>query len=123
MNKQFLRFALVGAAATITTYAVLIIGVEGFHFNAVISSVVGYGLGVMVNYILNYRYTFSSNQSHHVVIPRFLAVMAAGMLINATVMYAGMNWLGLHYMFAQLAAVGVVLMLSFTANRLWTFAD
>ena len=123
MKNQFLRFALVGTAATVTTYVVLIAGVEGLHVNAVTASVVGYTLGIVVNYILNYRYTFGSEQHHHVVIPKFLTVMVIGMFINASVMYAGINWFGFHYMLAQLAAVVVVLMLSFTANRLWAFAD
>ena len=123
MKNQFLRFVLVRTAATITTYAVLIVGVEGLHIDAIAASVVGYVLGIMVNYILNYRFTFGSGQRHHVVIPKFLTVMVIGMFINAAVMYMGINWLGFHYMLAQLAAVGVVLMLSFTANRLWAFAD
>jgi putative flippase GtrA len=123
LKNQFLRFALVGSAATITTYAILIIGVEGLHINAVAASVTGYLLGIGVNYFLNYRYTFGSDQHHHVVIPKFLAVMMVGMFINAAVMYTGTNWLGFHYMLAQLAAVVIVLMLSFTANRFWAFAD
>lgn len=123
MKNQFLRFALAGTTATVTTYAVLIVGVEGLHINAVTASVAGYVLGIVVNYILNYRYTFGSDQHHHVVIPKFLAVMVVGMFINAGVMYAGINGLGFHYMLAQLVAVAVVLMLSFTANRLWAFAD
>jgi putative flippase GtrA len=123
LKNQFLRFALVGSAATITTYAILIVGVEGLHINAVAASVTGYLLGIGVNYFLNYRYTFGSDQHHHVVIPKFLAVMMVGMFINAAVMYTGTNWLGFHYMLAQLAAVVIVLMLSFTANRFWAFAD
>ena len=123
LKNQFLRFALAGTAATITTYAVLIVGVEGLHINAVTASVAGYMAGIVVNYLLNYRYTFGSDQHHHVVIPRFLTVMLGGMFINAAVMYAGINWLGFHYLLAQLAAVAVVLMLSFTANRRWSFAD
>ena len=123
LKNQFLRFALVGTAATFTTYSVLIVGVEGLHTNAVTASIVGYLLGMVVNYILNYRYTFGSDQHHHVVIPKFLVVMVVGMSINAAVMYAGTNWFGLHYLLAQLAAVAMVLMVSFTANRLWAFAN
>lgn len=122
MKTQFLRFAQVGVVATVTTYAVLIVGVEGLHTNAVAASAAGYVAGVVVNYILNYWYTFGSDQRHQVVIPKFLAVMAGGMLINAAVMYSGINWLGMHYVLAQLAAVAVVFMWSFTANRLWAFA-
>ena len=110
-------------AATVTTYAVLIVGVEGLRINAVTASIAGYMLGMVVNYLLNYRYTYGSDQHHHVVIPKFLAVMMVGMCINAAVMYAGIKWLGFHYMLAQLAAVALVLLLSFTANRWWAFAD
>ena len=123
MKNQFLRFALVGSAATLTTYIVLIVGVEGFHVNAVIASVVGYAFGIAVNYVLNYRYTFDSEQHHHVVLPRFLLVMVIGMFLNAAIMYSGTIWFGLHYMVAQLCAVAIVFMLSFSANRLWAFAD
>jgi putative flippase GtrA len=123
MKNQFLKFALVGATATITTYFVLIVSVEFFGINAVPASIVGYALGVTVNYILNYRFTFSSDQHHHIVLPKFLTVMVVGMIINAAVMYAGINWFGMHYMLAQLLAVAMVFILSFTANRFWTFAD
>lgn len=123
LKNQFLRFALVGAAATVTTYVVLIAGVEGLGINAVTASAVGYTMGIAVNYILNYRYTFGSDQHHHVVLPKFLVVMVTGMFINAAVMYTGINWFGMHYMLAQLLAVAIVFMLSFTANRLWAFAD
>jgi putative flippase GtrA len=123
LKNQFLRFALVGSAATLTTYVVLIVGVEGFQVNAVIASVVGYALGIAVNYVLNYRYTFGSDQHHHIVLPRFLLVMFLGMFLNAAIMYSGTKWLGVHYMIAQLCAVAIVFMLSFSANRLWAFAD
>ena len=123
MKQQFLKFALVGTAATMTTYTVLIVGVEILHINAVTASIAGYMLGIIVNYLLNYRYTFGSEQHHQVVFPKFLLVMVIGMLINAAVVFAGINWLGIHYMLAQLAAVAMVFMLSFTANRLWTFVN
>ena len=112
-----------GVTATIVTYAVLIAGVEGLHMNAVTASVAGYALGIVVNYILNYQYTFNSERHHKVVFPRFLVVAVLGMLMNAFLMYTGINWLGFHYILAQLFAVAIIFMLSFTANRLWTFAD
>ena len=110
-------------AATVTTYVVLIAGVELFRINPVVSSVIGYALGTAVNYALNYRFTFASENKHQVVIPRFLAVMTVGMLMNAGIMWLGINLLGVHYLLAQLVAVAMVLLWSYSANRLWTFAD
>lgn len=123
MKAQILRFAIVGLAATVTTYAVLITAVEGFQVNAVSASVVGYAMGIVVNYVLNRRYTFGSTQKHRTAIPKFLVVMGIGMALNAAIMYAGINWIEMNYLVAQLAAVAVVLTWSFTINRFWTFAD
>jgi putative flippase GtrA len=123
LKRQLFRFVLVGLAATITTYATLIIGVELFDVAAVTASIVGYALGVLVNYWLNYRYTFGSSKKHTFVLPRFLMVTAVGMMLNAFIMYAGIHWFQLNYLLAQLFAVMIVMTWSFSANRLWAFAD
>lgn len=121
-KSQFFRFGLVGAASTTTTYLVLIVAVEFFGVNKLVASTAGYLLGAIVNYRLNYEFTFKSDQEHFVVAPKFAVVVIVGMFINAAVMHGGMKWLGLHYMFAQLAAVAVALLWSFTVSRLWAFS-
>jgi len=123
LKNQIFRYALVGLTATITTYVTLIAGVEIFGTDAVTASVVGYALGVLVNYWLNYNYTFASSKKHVFVLPRFLLVTAIGMLINASIMYAGVHWIQLNYLLAQLIAVLIVMTWSFSANRFWAFAD
>lgn len=110
-------------AATLTTYLVLITGVEIFRISPLAASISGYALGVVVNYALNYRYTFSSSKKHRFVIPKFLTVMTVGMLINAGIMFIGIGWMGLNYLLAQLIAVMIVLTWSFIANRFWSFAS
>ena len=122
-RRQFLNFVLVGLAATLTTYVVLIILVEFYAQGAVFASIIGYLAGAGVNYILNYRFTFNSAQPHQVAIPRFISVMAIGAILNATIMYLAIHWLSMHYLLAQLIAVAVVLVWSFTLNRLWSFAQ
>jgi len=42
--------------------------------------------------------------------------------LNAGIMYYAVNRLDIHYLLAQLMAVAVVLVWSFTLNRLWAFA-
>jgi putative flippase GtrA len=122
MKAQLSRFVLVGAIATATTYAVLILGVEVFGLSAVLASALGYLLGIMVNYGLNYRFTFAASSRHVIVFPKFLAVMLVGMMLNAVIMLLCVNALELYYLAAQLVAIGVVLTWSYTANRLWTFS-
>jgi putative flippase GtrA len=119
---QFKRFALVGLAATATTFAILIFGVEVVGISAVAASLIGYTLGIFVNYALNYRFTFRSNNSHLNVFPKFLVVMISGLVFNAVIMLVCVDLVGLHYMLAQLIAVALVLIWSFTANRFWSFS-
>lgn len=123
LKTQFLRFILVGVTATLTTYLFLIVLVELWQVNVIIASVIGYVAGIVVNYLLNYGFTFQSKQHHLNLVPKFILVMLVGLLLNTGLMFVGIYWFGMHYVLAQLAAITVVLIWSFTANRLWVFAD
>jgi putative flippase GtrA len=121
MMNQFFKFAAVGAASTLSTYTVLITLVEVFSVSAVTGSLVGYIAGAAVNYVLNRRYTFSSNMQHRLAVPRFALIIVVGFVLNTAIMYYTVSSTSIHYILAQLAAVAVVLVWSYSANRLWTF--
>lgn len=114
---------MVGITATLSTYLVLILLVEVWQVSILLASIIGYIVGIIVNYLANYGFTFQSNRHHRILIPKFLVVMFVGLLINVAIMVIGIHWIGIHYVLAQLAAVVVVLGWSFSANRLWVFAD
>jgi len=122
LKSQFLRFAFVGTTSAAVTYATLILLVELWQFDAVLASVLGYLFGAIVNYSLNYRYTFKSKQKHHEAVPKFVVVMGIGMLLNTFIMFVQINWFGIHYVVAQLVAILIVLIYNFVANRMWTFS-
>ena len=128
MNKlvfrtQLLRFIIVGATATLTSYLILIFLVEIWRMNVIGASVLGYVAGIAVNYKLNYGFTFRSERQHRILIPKFIVVALTGLLLNTGLMFMGVNWFGIHYVLAQLAAVAVVLIWSFSINRLWVFTN
>lgn len=120
---QFGRFATVGFIATVTTYAVLIFMVEKLQIGAVPASFTGYLVGGLVNYTLNYRFTFRSSNRHQSVLPRFVIVLALGLLLNTAIMFLAVDIIQVHYLFAQLIAVSIVLVWSYAANRLWAFSN
>lgn len=119
---QFGRFLSAGVIATAAHYAVLIGLVQIINSDPVIASVFGFGTGALVNYFVNYHYTFSSTQPHAATLPRFLIVALIGMILNTTAMAIQVKMLGLHYLLAQVIATLFVVMWNFTGNRLWTFA-
>ena len=114
---------MVGAASTLTTYLILIFLVEIWRMNVIGASVLGYIAGIAVNYKFNYGFTFRSERQHRNLIPKFFVVALAGLLLNTGLMFVGVNWFGIHYVLAQLVAVAVVLIWSFSINRLWVFRN
>ena len=121
MFGQFIKYAATGAVGTALHYVLLFGLVEGPGVDAVAASTCGAVAGALVNYGLNYRYTFRSSRQHRVSLLRFGVVSIAGVLVNALVVAAGTALFGWYYLAAQVVATGVVLSGAFAVNRVWTF--
>ena len=119
--KQFSRFTGVGMVSAIGHYGLLIALVQGLAVEPVRASVAGALLGAWINYALNYRYTFRSRQRHRDSLVKFAVVAALGLLLNTLLMWLGVAVLRVHYLISQLCSTGLVLLWSFSANRIWTF--
>lgn len=104
-------------------YAVLWAGVNVFIYSAPASSAVGYILGSVVNYSLNYVFTFASDKSHFEAITKNYMVRGVGFCINTGLMELfvhSMNW---NYWLAQVVTTGIGLGFNFVASRSWVFRD
>ncbi|MEZ5594753.1 MAG: GtrA family protein [Gammaproteobacteria bacterium] len=117
----FSKFLLAGALATLLQYSLLISMVQLLNTDPVLASVLAYSLSAVVNYHLNYRYTFRSRQAHRTAFSRFMIVAGIGLCLNAAVMHLGIRVLGWHYLLTQVLSTGLVLLWNFTANALWSF--
>jgi len=127
MNKlrntgiRFLRFATVGAIATGIHYLIVIVLVDAVNMEAVRASSIGFVISAILNYQLNYRYTYHSKVEHRGAIIKFFVVASVGLVLNATTMHVVTEVGGVHYMLAQLIATLLVLVWNFAGNGLWTF--
>jgi putative flippase GtrA len=115
------RFLLVGALCTGLQYLLLVALVEGLGLSATVASTIGYAASSVVNYFLNYSYTFNSAQRHRRSLPRFVLIGVFGLLLNGAVTFVGTSIYGVHYLLAQVAATIVTLLWNFLANLRWTF--
>ena len=100
MIEQFLRFAGVGVIGTSAHYAVLVLLVQVLDANAVLASSVGAITGAIVNYFLNYRYTFNSSKNHKETLWKFFTIAAAGFVLNGIMMVLLTEMLTLFYLLA-----------------------
>lgn len=121
LARQFLHFAAVGATGTAVQYATLWAGVHWLGISAVIASAVGYVLGSIVNYILNYFFTFDSKKSHVETASKYYSVLAVGFCLNAGLMALFVNVLDWNYWVAQVITTGIGLIWNFLGSRFWAF--
>jgi len=119
---QFSRFLQVGLLCTGIQYLCLVIGVEGLGAGAVPASAAGYLASATASYLLNRHYTFAHRAAHSQLAWRFVAVLAAGLLLNTLSMQLLHGYLRWQYVMAQLTATAAVLLWNFSAHRYWTFS-
>lgn len=118
---QFLLFALVGCAAAVGHYGVLILLSELLDVPPVPASAAGFVVGGVISYVLNYGHVFRSDRDHLPTAAKFVAVATVGLGLNSVIMGVLTHGLALHYLLAQLTATALVMVWSFVANRYWTF--
>ena len=122
VDHKFVRFLIVGGIATLIQYVALIWSVERWHWNAVLGSSFGYLLSAIANYLLNYYFTFRSDNRHGVAAARFAIVMAAGFALNALLMELLTVKIHLLYVLAQVMATIGTLIWNYWANSKWSFS-
>ena len=119
---QFLMFAGVGAIGTVGHYTVLIVLVQFWAMDPVFATSFGFVTGAIINYVLNYHFTFRSDKRHAEALTKFLIVAVIGAGINGYIMYIGVENTRINYLLIQIFATAVVLVWNFLVNKLWTFA-
>jgi putative flippase GtrA len=123
IGRQFSLFSLVGVVGTIAHYLLLLTLVELANVRPVGASMAGALLGALVNYALNYRYTFGSRRLHREALPRFMVVAGVGFALNAAIMWLAVAQVHIYYMLAQVITTAIVLVWNYLGNRLWTFSE
>jgi putative flippase GtrA len=119
--RRFLLYAVAGAAATATHYAVMIAMVQWANWPEVLATCVGFLAGACVKYPLNYWGVFASRQRHSVAMTRFVLALGISFVLNAAIFALLLHVLDVHYMVSQVLTTGVVLFANYLLARCWIF--
>lgn len=120
--RQFLHFAAVGLSGTAVQYLCVELAWLGWDKNATVyGSAIGYILGSVVNYLLNYFFTFGSDKSHREAATKYFSVLGVGWCLNVGLMKLFVHGLSWHPWLAQFLTTGIGLCWNFTGSRLWAF--
>jgi putative flippase GtrA len=121
--RRLAAFGMVGLIGTLAHYLALVSLVEIWGLHPAAATTVGFGLGALINYLLNYRYTFNSSKSHRDAGPKFALIAIATGMLNTWMVYSGVAVLALDYLLVQIVATATVFLLNFLLNSLWTFRE
>jgi putative flippase GtrA len=116
-------FFVVGLAATAVHALAALAARDLGHLSPVAATAVGYLCAVGVSYLGNARFTFGRPALHGPQFLRFMVVSLAGFAVNAGLTWLLSNRLGWPFPATLAVIVVVIPALSFTAARLWAFAE
>ncbi|SEF19800.1 GtrA family protein [Variovorax sp. NFACC27] len=119
--QQLFRFVVVGVANTAFGYAIIFACMYLVGLSAELSNAVGYGIGLLVSYVMHKAFTFNSDRPHREAFVRFLVVFAAAYAANLLVLVILVRGIGVHEAISQVIASAVYVITSFIMNKLYVF--
>jgi putative flippase GtrA len=124
ISGRFIKFCAVGATGTIIDFSLLNWLVLAFSVPLYYAATISFIAAVVNNFLLNKYWTFKDyarEKKKGWQFFQFAIVSIIGLLINLAIMYGLVEYAHVWYNLAKAAAVLVVLVWNYFANKAWTF--
>jgi putative flippase GtrA len=116
IGRQVSRFAMVGALNTIAGVAVIFILYKGFDFSLIMSNAVGYGVGLIVSFVLNGSWTFGVSSYRPLTVAKYAALVCFAFIMNIFLIQLLMSF-NIAYWIAQMVGVATYSALVFLGMK------
>lgn len=123
MSGQFARFVIVGGGSALLYFALMWFCRASLGLTPFLATICAYGVSFCAAYILQHRWTFRSDATHRVTLPRYALVQATCAFLTASTTQA------VSHIYPQapgwmLAGISTVLAsgLSFALSSMWVFS-
>ena len=117
------RYLVSGGTAALVHFAILTALVEWFSTQPLVATSIGFVIGSLVNYMLQYHWTFEADGQHHIILSRYTAVTIMTMSINSALFWTFTEQFQLYYLLAQLIATCMMVVVNFVINKHYTFVS
>jgi len=117
------RYLVGGGTGAVVIFALLSLLVEVFHVMPLVATTVSFVIGSLVNYTMQYYWTFEATGPHRVMLTRYALVTLVTMSLNTGLFWAFTELLGIHYLIAQGLSIGLIIGVNFFINKHFTFAS
>lgn len=119
----FVRYIISGGTAFLVHMGVLILQMEyaPIKIDPTLATTIAFSIACIVNYIIQYHWTFKATGSHKRFFGRYIFVTLITMCLNAGLFWYFHEEMHLPYIFSQLIATGLVFITNFIINYFYTF--
>lgn len=124
-GRRFVRFGLVGLTGVIVNFVVLTALAEAAGLHYLIATALATEAAILTNFTLNDRWTFRDVQVHSHWIQRawkYNLFALGGLMISVVVMAVLTSLFSLHYLFANVFAIGAAMFWNYATNARWTWS-
>jgi putative flippase GtrA len=121
LATQFVKFGIVGVSNTLITLVVYTLLLKVFGVWYIAASGIGFLVGAANGFMWNRRWTFREHVGDALTPLRWFTVQGCGLGLDLLLVYLLVQHGGLDKLLGQVCATAVVTVLTFFANRAWTF--
>jgi len=118
LNSQFTRFILTGGT-TAGLDLIITIGMTDFlGIYYIISSIVGFTAGSILNYYLSIRFVFKQGRFNVILeFSLFIVFLLLGVALSSLFLFILADLLGLHYKISKLITIFLITMFNFITKK------
>jgi putative flippase GtrA len=121
--SQFVKFGIVGVSNTLIFFLVYTLLLKVFGVWYVAASGIGFAVGAINGFLWNRAWTFRGHVGDALTPVRWFVVQSSGLLANLGLVYLFVDGAGLGELVGQAVTIVIVTVLTFLANRAWTFRE
>ena len=122
MNRQLIRYAVVGIGSNAILYLAYLL-VTGTGIGHKTTMTLLYGVGILQTFLFNRRWTFDDRGEIHGTFFRYIITYALGYLLNLGLLYILVDEAGLPHQIAQGVLIFVVAVFLFLLQKYWVFSN
>ena len=123
LSHTAVRFVIVGVINTLTGLSVIFLLKWALAVPDVAANLAGYGLGLIVSYFLNARWTFSFRGPLRAGSWRFILTIVVAYLTNLATVSAALYWFSINSYVSQAAGVAPYALVTYFLSKHFVFAD
>ncbi|MBI2939172.1 MAG: GtrA family protein [Chloroflexi bacterium] len=123
IQVRFLRFCVVGLSGVVVNYALLFTLHGLLRLPLLIASAIAVQTAIVNNYLWNHWWTWAAGPLTLGRGLKFNFVSLGGLVISVAALNLLVSWLSLHYLIANLVAIGIAMIWNFAVNSAWTFQN